>query len=173
MKHISRIHQPDNNTVGWYFRLIYDGEEYSKFFSDKKYGGKEAALKAALKYRTKMTKWRDKQPTTKVHNYKTRFYYEKGWNNTTGVVGVYRTHKNDRKGNPVYYYSTTVCIEKGKPTTRSFNIAIHGEEEAFLMAVDFRRQGLKKVYGDRFNEQAFQESVDKYLEKLENVTFVG
>lgn len=49
---ISRIDHPRKRTYGWYVRT-YNGSEtrVSRFFSDMKYGGRAAALGAALTYR--------------------------------------------------------------------------------------------------------------------------
>ncbi|KAB8140603.1 hypothetical protein F8S13_22905 [Chloroflexia bacterium SDU3-3] len=48
---ISRIDHPRKRTYGWYVRA-YNGSEtrVARFFSDMKYGGRAAALGAALAY---------------------------------------------------------------------------------------------------------------------------
>ncbi|PSQ88170.1 MAG: hypothetical protein BRD30_07480 [Bacteroidetes bacterium QH_2_63_10] len=38
-------------THGWQVRIIRDGERHTKLFSDKKYGGEEAAYEKALAHR--------------------------------------------------------------------------------------------------------------------------
>jgi hypothetical protein len=50
-KDISRIDQESKRTHGWYVRVSFQGKEHSKFFSDKKNGGKESALLAAITWR--------------------------------------------------------------------------------------------------------------------------
>ena len=47
-KGISRVDYAKRNQFGWSVRVRYKGENFAKFFSDSSYGGREAALTAAL-----------------------------------------------------------------------------------------------------------------------------
>jgi len=47
-KSISRHDKEYNNTHGWYVRVYYLEKKHSKFFSDKKCGGKDFSLEAAI-----------------------------------------------------------------------------------------------------------------------------
>ena len=51
LKSISRIDQETRNTHGWYVRVSFFGKTFTKLFSDKKCGGKDISLKAAITWR--------------------------------------------------------------------------------------------------------------------------
>lgn len=52
---ISRIDQPSKHNHGFYVRLTRAGKQFSKFFSDKKTGGKAKALNAAKDHYKELT----------------------------------------------------------------------------------------------------------------------
>lgn len=163
MNNISRIEQ--HHTKGWQVRVWHNRKEISRFFADKKHGGKQKALKKAILARDEMIEWRDGLAENE-RAYASRFYYPEARNHSTGVVGVYRTFKRTRKGREVGYYQATVQVEKGRPVTRAFNISQLGEAEAFLEACEFRRDMLAEVYGGRFDQDRFDRSVEEYLESI-------
>lgn len=166
MKNISRIDQTKKKLHGWYLRVYYKGQEYRKFFADNSWGSKVKALKAAKRHRKRLIKIKNRLPNEK-RTYDKRFYYPEARNRTTGVVGIYRTYKRGRDGSITIYYSSTVSVEKGKPRTRSFNADNMGEKKAFLAACDFRREGLKEIFGDNFNREDFRTPVKQYLRKID------
>ncbi|MDD5261337.1 MAG: hypothetical protein PHD76_05750 [Methylacidiphilales bacterium] len=47
---VSRIDQPEKHNHGFYVRLTARKKHFSKFFSDRKHGGKAKALVAAKKF---------------------------------------------------------------------------------------------------------------------------
>jgi len=49
-----RLDYPDHGSVGWSARVYSGGKEYSRFFSDARYGGPEAALRRAAAWRNAM-----------------------------------------------------------------------------------------------------------------------
>jgi hypothetical protein len=51
---ISRIDQPSHRTHGFFARVPYQGDIYSAFFSDKKFGGKRIALVAAQQFQIEL-----------------------------------------------------------------------------------------------------------------------
>lgn len=51
---ISRIDQPAKKNHGWYVRITFKGVITQKFFSDKTYGTKGKALKAAQEHRDEL-----------------------------------------------------------------------------------------------------------------------
>ena len=55
-KGISRIEQPEKFTFGWYVRYRYQGQIKSKFFSDRKHGGRDKAFMKAKSYYKKQMK---------------------------------------------------------------------------------------------------------------------
>ena len=64
-KDIARIDQDIKRTHGWYVRVRYLGKTYSKFFSDRKCGGRYSSLLAALAWRDKTESKLGKQRTDK------------------------------------------------------------------------------------------------------------
>ena len=60
-KGISRIDQHSRNTYGWYVRVMFNGKQVSKFFSDKVHGSKKLALDAAVEYRDEAEKPEDRE----------------------------------------------------------------------------------------------------------------
>ena len=50
-KSISRIDSEAKRMHGWYVRVWFKGKMHSKFFNDKHYGGREAALQASIEHR--------------------------------------------------------------------------------------------------------------------------
>ena len=52
-KDIARIDQEIKRTHGWYVRVRFYGKTYSKFFSDRKCGGRYSSLLSALAWRDK------------------------------------------------------------------------------------------------------------------------
>jgi len=105
-----------------------------------------------------------------LDSYTTRFYYPDGIgeNNSTGVVGVYRTIKTMRSGNEYPYYESTVHVKKGKVKTRAASVRKHGEATAFIKMCEWRRKKLREIYGDRFQEEKFHRSMIRYLQSINN-----
>lgn len=52
-RNIARIDQEAKRTFGWFVRIRLEGKTHSKFFSDKKSGGKNVALLKAISWREK------------------------------------------------------------------------------------------------------------------------
>lgn len=86
-KGISRIDHDGKHTHGWYVRVFFNNKQHSKLFSDAMHGGREKALKKAVKYRNDLEKelgkpWSDRRIVASNKR------------NKTGVVGVMRVNKN-------------------------------------------------------------------------------
>ena len=141
------------HTHGWQVRVQYDGEVHGRFFADKKHGGKLQALEEARANRNRIREELDEKSSTKPDEYETRFLYQDPRNNSTWVVGVYRTLKKMRSGNRYPYYETTVHVEKGRAVTRARSVQEHGETDAFLQVCRIRRDHMREIYGSRFDEK--------------------
>jgi hypothetical protein len=144
-KGISRIDHVEKHTHGWYVRVCFDRKMHSKFFSDASNGGKEKALKKAVKYRNDLEKQLGKPRTDRI-------VVVSNSRNTTGVIGVQRTVKVPPKSkNPDdpsgAVYEVTWSPEPNVLRKTSFSIEKYGEEGAFRKAVELRQQMEKKVYG--------------------------
>src|SRR5918996_182961 len=88
-KGISRIDCPERKTVGWYVRVRLGNVTKSKFFSDSKHAGKDAALERAVECRDEMEAELGKPRTDWV-------VVGKNPRNRSGVVGVRRTVKKHK-----------------------------------------------------------------------------
>ena len=145
MKSISRIDQPEKNNHGFYVRVSFRGQQYRKFFNDKKYGGEEGALDAAIKYRNELEQELGKPRTDRMvlaPKDKKR-------------AGVRRISKPRRKNGKVYYsdlYEVQWCPEPGKVERKNFYIGTLGEEEARRRAYELRRVMERRIYGQVLGE---------------------
>lgn len=124
-KDISRIDQESKRSHGWYVRVRYLGVIRSKFFSDRKNGGKGASLLGALSWRNETEKKLGKPRTDKHIVTKTK--------TPTGVVGVRLVDKLGR-------YEVTWVDKDGKPGKTSVSLRKHGKAGAFKRACEIRRQ---------------------------------
>src|SRR5659263_200972 len=79
-KDIARIDQESKRTHGWYVRVRFVGKTHSKFFSDRKCGGRYSSLLSAIS-------WRDKTEK-KLGKVRTNKHMVTVSNSGTGVVGV-------------------------------------------------------------------------------------
>ncbi len=123
-KDIARIDQESKRTHGWYVRVRFKGETYSKFFSDKKCGGRYSSLLSAIS-------WRDKTEK-KLGKVRTNKHIVTVSNSITGVVGVRLNDKLNR-------YEVSWVTEHGKQGKTSVSIRKHGKREAFKRACSIRQ----------------------------------
>ena len=131
-KDIARIDQEINKNHGWYVRVRFLGGTHSKFFSDKKYGGKYSALPLAIA-------WRDKTEK-KLGKVRTNKHLVTVSHSTTGVVGVCLNEKLNR-------YQVSWVTDQGKQGKTSVSIAKHGKKKAFSRACAIRREKEKARLG--------------------------
>jgi len=124
-KDIARIDQEDKRTHGWYVRVRYQGKTHSKFFSDKKCGGRYSSLLAALA-------WRDATEAN-LGKVRTDKHIVTVSNTDTGVVGVRFNEKLNR-------YEVSWVNALGKQGKTSVSISKHGKKKAFEKACAIRRQ---------------------------------
>lgn len=124
-KDIARIDQQEKRTHGWYVRVRYLGETHSKFFSDKKNGGRYSSLLSALAWRDQLEEKLGKQRTDK--------HIVTVSNTGTGVVGVRLNEKLNR-------YEVSWVNSQGKQGKTSVSIIKHGKEEAFNVACGIRKE---------------------------------
>ena len=87
-KDIARIDQESKRTHGWYVRVRFQGKTHSKFFSDKKCGGRYSSLLAAIA-------WRD-TTEKRLGKIRTNKHLVTVSNSGTGVVGVRLNEKFNR-----------------------------------------------------------------------------
>ena len=129
--HISRIDQEDKKQHGWYVRARFGGKAFSKFFSDKRLGGREPALARARR-------WRD------------ALFDELGRPSTSRrIVKLGRPNQGIRRidGPHGPAFEVTWAPEPGKVSRTTVSIRKHGEDGAFLIALEIRRDKERKIYG--------------------------
>jgi hypothetical protein len=124
-KDIGRIDQESKRAHGWYVRLRYKGKTHSKFFSDRKCGGRYSSLLSAIS-------WRDKTEK-KLGKVRTNKHMVTVSNSGTGVVGVRLNEKLNR-------YEVSWVGHLGKQGKTSVSIAKHGKKTAFARACAIRQE---------------------------------
>lgn len=131
------ITQPDPK--GYQVRIVRRGQETSRYFSHRQWGGQKRALAAANSWRDQVKvalKKTMKRPTKALKN-----------NKSTGVQGVCKTHSCDRrKGLKYLVYSVGWTDYTGKKRTTAFrvcNVRAYDREMdllAFASAKQFRKE---------------------------------
>ncbi len=124
-KDIARIDQKSKRTHGWYVRVRFCGKTHSKFFSDRKCGGRNSSLLSAIS-------WRDKTEK-KLGKTRTNRHVVTVSNSGTGVVGVRLNDKLNR-------YEVSWVTPLGKQGKTSVSINRHGKKLAFQKACSIRYQ---------------------------------
>lgn len=131
-KDIARIDQETKRTHGWYVRVRFQGKTYSKFFSDKKCGGRYSSLLSGIS-------WRD-TTEKKLGKIRTNKHLVTVSNSGTGVVGVRLNDKFNR-------YEVSWVTTIGKQGKTSVSIRKHGKENAFIKACKIRQEKEKTRLG--------------------------
>lgn len=124
-KDIARIDQESKKTYGWYVRVRFIGIVHSKFFSDRKYGGRYSSLLSAVS-------WRDKTERNlgKIRSNKHMVTVS---NSGTGMVGVRLNEKMNR-------YEVSWVSPQGKQGKTSVSITKHGKKKALAKAIAIRKE---------------------------------
>lgn len=94
-------------------------------------------------------------------------------NNGTGVLGVTRTFKRDRRGERHEVYAVSWNPEPGRARGTSFSIAKYGEEDAFRMACQLRFEKMKEIHGDRYPFESYADLLQRGLGHLERNALAG
>ena len=147
-----------DSTHGWQVRVYRHGRTYSRLFSDRKMGGKEEAYQAALAYRSELEEEVDQIPAPPPR----RRLVQRNRNNSTGVVGISRTYKRDRRGIRHEVYAVSWNPEPGVARGTSFSLKRYGEDTAFRLACKLRWEKMKEIYGDRYEVPSY---LDLYRQK--------
>lgn len=143
-RNISRIDlvtSAGNPCGGWEVRIQRRARKHQKFFADRQYGGRRAALQAAKLYRDDLEQ--RLRPMTVVEQARVP-----GPRNTSGIVGVRRAVKTEESEQYIYTYTFWVAQwtdGKGKRKTRSFSVEKYGETEAYEKAVNARMKGIAQA----------------------------
>lgn len=142
MRNISRIDtygKNGKNYGGWEVRFQRKGEKIEKFFSDNGYGGKRAALAEAKEFRDELEKKHKRYTVEELAQTPSQ-------RNKSGVVGVRLHQQIDERGDYEYHYWYWVAQwtdKRGRRRTRSFSIHQYGDDEAYRLACEARKEGVK------------------------------
>jgi hypothetical protein len=138
---IRRFDTDINHTHAWLVQVQRQGEISIKMFSDRLYGGKQKALKAAIEFR-------DNTLAT-ISNYK--YHYQRRSilrrNNTSGIPGVghYENISNPKTKNVAIFWAAFWDDEFGVRRQRKFSVLRYGERKAKKLAIAEREKRLKEV----------------------------
>jgi hypothetical protein len=124
-KDIARIDQESKKTHGWYVRVRFVGITHSKFFSDKKSGGRYSSLLSAVS-------WRD-NTERKIGKIRTNKHQVTVSNSGTGMVGVRLNQKLNR-------YEVSWVTPQGNQGKTSVSITKHGKKNALAKAIAIRKE---------------------------------
>ena len=147
-----------DSTHGWQVRVYRHGKTYSRLFSDRRHGGKEDAFQKAVEYRRTLEEEVAALPEAAPR----RRLIRANKNNATGVVGISRTFKRDRRGVKHEVYAVSWNPEPGVARGTSFSIKKYGEDAAFKMACKLRWERMREIYGDRYEVPNY---LDLYRQK--------
>jgi hypothetical protein len=140
MAYIVRIDKPKNDltrgTHGWQVRGPGKRGYHSRLFSDRKHGGREEARSAAEAYRQEVEKLYPSSSHSPPYKDKPQP------NNTSGVLGVYRSHQYHGETGEKQEYWVAFCPvgPSGRRYSKKFYISDEqDDEEAFRLAVELRQ----------------------------------
>jgi hypothetical protein len=139
-KNIARIDADKSHQHCWEVKIVRVPAENSfhRSFSDAKYGGKQAALAAAIKCRDEELKTRPP-----LNAYQQAIKPKR--TNKSGIVGVRRGVKSVRRGNKLWEYDAWVVTgtpgSGGKTKTKYFVLHVHGGSiAAKALAIEQRKE---------------------------------
>lgn len=138
--HIVRIDKggPNGNgaTHGWQVRVGPARGYHSKLFSDNVWGSQGKALVAAEEYLDEYLKEHPELASKEPPPY----HSKASQRNTSGTVGVVRSHEYLDSSEISHYWAATFPINAyGNHDSRVFRISIYGEEGAELLATAYRK----------------------------------
>lgn len=125
-KDVCRLEQPEKRTFGWYVRVRHLGKTHSRFFADKKHGGRYRAFLAAVA-------WRDQKEAHLGKVRTDRRVVSKPGRSNTGVIGVRFCEKYDR-------YEAHWVDRRGHAQRTSVSVRKHGKAKAFEWAKKIREE---------------------------------
>jgi uncharacterized protein YdhG (YjbR/CyaY superfamily) len=163
---ISRIDY--KHTHGWFARVyLKDKNVRSKLFSDRKCGGKEAALEHARQ-------WRDKAKSQIPEDQRpTRIRYRKKLSkrNKTGRIGVSKTFSRsspNSSGKKLPCFNVSWMSVEGRAKSKSFFFNAYGsEEEAFQAACKFRADREQELDEDQKRQEQFSSMIAPIREYIQ------
>ena len=143
LHHICRIER--GGTRCWDVRVRRKHQTAAhQIFSDSKYGGKAAALRAAIRFRDSVLS------DSAEHTYNLwRCKTIKRRDNTSGITGVGRYVVTSRRNGGVSVSNLWIahwCDAYGKRRSRAFSVERFGERRAKQLACETREAAIREVF---------------------------
>jgi hypothetical protein len=147
---ISRVDSDVSHTHAWLVTIQRRGVIYRKRFSDGVYGSRAQSFAAAQRYRDELIA---QHPPLSPREYSSILKK----NNRSGVVGVGRYCSFETRNLPEdkqrWFWLAAWSLPGGRRKRMKFSVNRYGEEKAFKMALQARREALAKLEG-RFEPSA-------------------
>lgn len=141
---VSRYDDASRHTHGWRVSLRRYGKMLVENFPDKKYGGRQKALRLAQQYRDELI---GKFPPIS----RKEVCMIKRSNNKSGISGVCTYAKRYKLRNgairETWYWEASWPGDEGKNVSINFSVRKYGEELARSMAIRARQRGIEGVEG--------------------------
>lgn len=134
---VSRIDQPEKHNHGFYVRLTRNGKKFAKFFSDKKFKGKNKALIAAKAHYAELAAKNPPMPRKKFAQIERR-------SSKTGIVGVSKIIK-EVKGKSYKFWQATWSPKVGTVQKQAYSIKKFGDAKAKELAIKARNKGVREM----------------------------
>ncbi len=141
---VSRVDNEASRTHGWLVTIQRRGVIHRKHFSDGVFGSKQKSFAAAKAYRDEII---EANPPFSLREYSN--IVKK--NNRSGVVGVCRYCASETRDMPDekqrWFWVASWPLPDGKRKRVKFSVKKYGEEGAFNMALQARKDALKELEG--------------------------
>ena len=141
---ISRIDDEQHHSHAWRVSLRRHGKRHVKNFTDKRFGGTDAALRRALRFRDEFVS--SHPPISRKEVCLVRRS-----NNRSGVSGVCTYAKrHERRDGTIkenWYWEASWPDTSGKAVKRVFSVNNFGESMARQMAINARAEALQALEG--------------------------
>lgn len=138
---ITRLDQASVATHGWQVRLQWKGVRFGRFFSDSSWGGREAALICAERYRDRLLLRLGRSRERTVAS--TRSHTAPASRNRSGVVGVSRIVQRGGNGIEYHFWQASWTGSDGRRETVRFSVLKLGDEVAMRLACEARRRAME------------------------------
>lgn len=150
-QNITRIDYERRQQHGWWVRIMRDGLQYQKFFSDSTHDGKASALRAAKEHRDYLLKRYPKPAHGNMFN------RASSRNRSGGYPGVHKS-KDMKQGRTYQVWVASWRLPNGRSVTRKYHFSPDGrsEKEAKQLAIKARAEGIKMIERLRREERRKQ-----------------
>jgi hypothetical protein len=138
---ITRLDQVSVATHGWQVRIQWKGVRFGRFFSDASWGGREAALLFAQRYRDRLVARLDRRRAEASAS--ARSHTAPTSRNRSGMVGVARIVQRSASGVEYFFWQASWTAGDGTREMVRFSVQKLGEELAQTLACEARRKAME------------------------------